>query len=324
MSFADRMSQSLSSILIRQELESFIQRDDNLRIQLNQLLKQSKSPSNKQITENVSRGVQAIASDLFSSPLAGRFAKGLTQAYIAQQEQQTLSTQLSSLDAQHRYIVQSALGLIESISVRTATLKKPNSTVWVARVSRAQESVELEGRIKRTLRVLRAVAQKPLIYNRDIVLPTKVDRSRPTMPKLPDSFPRIGRILTQVVSLETRLRNHVRRTLRKEYGSEWIGQIRDKSGIASEKWSKISTNRGGIDLLDGCQFGDLINMINQFEVLRNGALSSDQARLALKIVQGERRMLVHPLQHFKTDIDETRYEIASMAILTLSSLLESE
>jgi hypothetical protein len=109
--------------------------------------------------------------------------------------------------------------------------------------------------------------------------------------------------------------------MKSEYGDSWTEKVREKFGNASIKWEAIAMERGGTDLLDGTQFGDLLNIISQFEVLRKGALSGNQAQLALTIVSGERRLLVHPLTSFTEDIEERRYEVTSMAILTLTSLV---
>lgn len=109
--------------------------------------------------------------------------------------------------------------------------------------------------------------------------------------------------------------------MKNEYGETWMEKVREKFGGASTKWEAIAKERGGRDLLDGTQFGDLLNIISRFEVLGRGALSNHQAQLALAIVGGERRLLVHPLNSFTEDIGERRYEITSMAILTLISLM---
>jgi hypothetical protein len=131
----------------------------------------------------------------------------------------------------------------------------------------------------------------------------------------------LGRFLTEVVTLEPRLRNYVRQALKSEYGDAWKENVAQKFGNASSKWEAIANERGGGDLLDGTQFGDLLNVISHFEVPRRGTLSNHQAQLALAIVGGERCLLVHPLSNFIEDIDERRYEVTSMAILTLTSLI---
>jgi hypothetical protein len=52
-------------------------------------------------------------------------------------------------------------------------------------------------------------------------------------------------------------------------------------------------------VLDGTQFGDLVNMLNQFDAMRSGPLSTKEAQLALTIVQSERSILVHPLENLR-------------------------
>lgn len=311
---------TLASLDIRLQITYFIREEERLLGQLLQLRKQSRDISGRRAAEGVSKVAQSIVTDLFSSPFAGRFAKGLTQAYIRQNEQQTLAAQERNLDSQHRYLVQSALGLLESVSVKRVRMKVPNSHSLVERVNNAQAPLQLEARIRRTMIVLRSISGKSLIYNREIQPPTTKPRPQ-AVPKLTMRFPRIGRILTEVVTLEPKLRNYVRQDMKSEYGDTWVEKVREKFGSASTKWEAISKQRGGGDLLDGTQFGDLLSIISQYEVLRKGSLSSHQAQLALDIVGGERRLLVHPLSSFTEDIDERRYEVTSMAILTLTSLM---
>lgn len=309
----------LASLDIRPQITYFVREEERLLGQLLQLRKQSKDVSRRHAAEGVSKLAQAIVTDLFSSHFAGRFAKGLTQAYIRQNEQQTLATQERNLDSQHRYLVQSSIGLLGSVSIKRVSMKVPNSQSLVERVNNAQAPLQLETRMRRTITVLRSISGKSLIYNREIQPPAAKPRPQ-TVPKLTIRFPRISRILTEVVGLEPKLRNHVRQGMKSEYGDTWMEKVREKFGSASAKWEAIAKERGGRDLLDGTQFGDLLSVISQFEVLRKGALSSHQAQLALTIVAGERRLLVHPLSSFTEDIDERRYEITSMAILTLTSL----
>jgi len=310
----------LASLDIGLQITYFVREEERLLGQLLQLRKQSRDVSGRQATEGVSKAAQAIVTDLFSSPFAGRFAKGLTQAYIRQNEQQTLATREGNLDSQHRYLVQSALGLLRSVSIKRARMKVPNSHSLVERVNNAQAPLQLEARIRRTMIVLRSISGKSLVYNREIQPSTTKPRPQAT-PKLTMRFPRIGRILTEVVALEPKLRNYVRQGMKNEYGETWMEKVREKFGGASTKWEAIAKERGGRDLLDGTQFGDLLNIISRFEVLGRGALSNHQAQLALAIVGGERRLLVHPLNSFTEDIGERRYEITSMAILTLISLM---
>jgi hypothetical protein len=199
-------------------------------------------------------------------------------------------------------------------------MKGPNSQALVDRLNNAQGFTRLEIRLRKTISVLKGIAEKPLIYNGDIPQ-RKIAEPKLTTSKLTVRFPRIGSILTEVAGLEPKLRNHVRKGLAGEYGETWIQKIREKFGSSLPKWEAICRKRGGRDILDGTEFGELLNIMNQFEVLRQGVLASNQARLALVIVQGERSLLVHPLDEFKEDIAEVRYNTTSMAILALTSLL---
>ena len=105
---------------IKQQINYFIQVEQSYLGKYQQLHTRSRDATGQLIVAGVTEGVKAIVADLFSSPLAGRFAKGFTKNYFRQDQQKALATQENNLDAQDRYIVQSALGLLQSVSVKRA------------------------------------------------------------------------------------------------------------------------------------------------------------------------------------------------------------
>ena len=89
-------------------------------------------------------------------------------------------------------------------------MKGVNSTTLVERLNKAQGFSRLDTRIKRTVTVLKGIIVMPPIFNRNIP-PPKIEQPKLTAPKLAIRFPRIATILTDVVGLEPKLRNHVRK-----------------------------------------------------------------------------------------------------------------
>ncbi len=149
---------------IKQQINYFIQVEQSYLGKYQQLHTRSRDATGQLIVAGVTEGVKAIVADLFSSPLAGRFAKGFTKNYFRQDQQKALATQENNLDAQHRYIVQSALGLLQSVSVKKAHMKGVNSTTLVERLNKAQGFSRLDTRIKRTVTVLKGIiARAPCV-----------------------------------------------------------------------------------------------------------------------------------------------------------------
>lgn len=87
---------------IKQQIRYFIQVEENYLGQYQQLHTRSRDATGQLIVAGVSEGVKAIVADLFSSPLAGRFAKGFTRNYLRRDEQRVIAAQENNLDAQHR------------------------------------------------------------------------------------------------------------------------------------------------------------------------------------------------------------------------------
>lgn len=304
---------------IKQQINSFIQVEEGLLAQCRRLRGTTTDAAGQLIAAGLAEGAEAIATDLFSSTLAGRYAKRFAKNYVRQDTRRTLAVQESNIDAQHQYTVRSALGLLQSVSENKPRSIHPNSQLLAARINRAQAFSRLETRVSRTILALKDIAGKRLIYNSELA--SRAMEKPPPKPKPNIKFPRIANILTEVAALEPKLRRHIRNNLMKEYGDDWQAKIKEKFGSSYPKWESVSRMRGGADVLDGTQFGDLVNIPNQIDVLRSGALATRQAQLALTIIQGERRLLVHPLEDFTEDIDEPRYKTTSMAILSLTSIL---
>lgn len=311
------MSSDSTDSGIKQQINYFVQVEEGLLAQCHQLHNASTDASGQLVVAGLAEGVKAFATDFFASSLAGRYAKGLAKNYLRQDAKRALAAQEGNIDSQHQYTVRSELGLLQSVSVKRTRMVQPNSQTLLTKINRAQGFSRLETRINRTILELKDIMAQPLLYNNEMA-------SRPpeqSKPKLVVKFPRIASILTGVAGLEPKLRNHIRNSMKKEYGNAWQGRIKEKLGSSYGKWDSISRSREGKDVLDGTQFGDLVNMLSQFDVLRAGVLATKQAQLALTIIQGERHLLVHPLDDFKEDIDEARYKTTSMAILSLTSIM---
>jgi hypothetical protein len=310
---------SASEASIKQQINYFIQAEEGLLGQYRQLRRAPTDVSGQLIADGLAEGARAIVSDIFSSAKVGRYAKGYAKKYLRNDNKRALATQEGNLDVQHQHVVQNAVGFLQSVSENKPRVREPNSQSLIAKINKAQGLSRLETRINRTILALKKIAAKPLAYNHEIAA-RNIEQPLPK-PKLTVRFPRMANILTEVTGLEPKLRRHIRNGMQKAYGADWQARIKEKFGSSYARWESISHKRGGSDVMDGTQFGDLVNIINQFDVLRAGPLSTKEAQLALTIVQSERSILVHPLEDLKEDIDEPRYKRTSMAVLSLTSIL---
>jgi len=152
----------------KNRLEQYIWQEQALLDQLLRLKGQQVDVGAEVGKTIISEGMAALAKDFFESSVAGRLGRKITKTFINQKQKEQLLIQERNIEAQHNSLVHNVRILLSSISIKRANLKEPNSFKLVARLDRVQEFVKVETRIKRTVMVLRDLANKPLIDNKDI------------------------------------------------------------------------------------------------------------------------------------------------------------
>ena len=153
---------------IKNRLEQYIRQEQALLDQLFQLKRQRVDVGTEIGKAIISEGVAAFATDLFESSMAGRLGRKLTKAALDQKHKEQLLIHERNIENQHNFTVQSVRAFLSSISLKRRNLREPNSSKLVAKLDRAQEFVKVDTRIRRTITALRGIANKPLIYNKDI------------------------------------------------------------------------------------------------------------------------------------------------------------
>jgi len=153
---------------IKNRLEQFIQQEQALLDQLFQLKRQRVDVGAEIGKTIISEGAAAFAADLFESSVAGRLGRKLTKAIIDEKQKQQFLIQERNMENQHNFLLQSVRAFLSFISLKRRNLMEPNSSELVAKLDRAQEFVKVDTRIRRTTTALRGIANKPLIYNKDI------------------------------------------------------------------------------------------------------------------------------------------------------------
>jgi len=153
---------------IRGCLEQYIQQEQTLLDQISQLRRQRGDIGTEMSKTIISEGAAALAADLFESSLAGKLGRKLTKSILNQKQKNQLLVQEHSIESQHNSLVQNVRTFISSVSLKRNKLKEPNSYELIAKLDRAQEFAKVDTRIKRTITALRGIANKQLIYNKDI------------------------------------------------------------------------------------------------------------------------------------------------------------
>jgi len=156
------------SFEVTSRLQDFIRQEQAMLDHLLQLRRQHEDVGAEIGKTIISEGVAAFASELFESSTAGRYGHKITKTYIAQKQKEAVCIQEKSIESQHDSLVQSIRSLLNSISLKTPRLREPNSFKFVEKLDKAQESVRIETRIRRTITTLTNLLGKPFIYNKDI------------------------------------------------------------------------------------------------------------------------------------------------------------
>ncbi len=152
---------------IKSRLQEYVQQEHVLLDQILQL-KQQKNVGTEIGQAVISEGVAALATSLFESSTAGRLGRKLTKSAFNQQQKNQLTIQERNIENQHNSLVQRVRDLISSLSVKRKNLQETNSHELIGKLDRAQESLKVETRIRRTITTLMSIASKQLIYNKDI------------------------------------------------------------------------------------------------------------------------------------------------------------
>jgi len=153
---------------IKNRIEHHIQQEQTL---LNEFLQQ-KSQRNEIGTELgkaiVTEGAAAFATELFESSRAGRYGRKFAKHVLDQKRREQILIGERSIEDKHNALVQDFRKFLSSVSTEKSGLKKPNSSQLIEKIDKAQDFVKVNTRIRRTIKALRSILLKPLIYNKEI------------------------------------------------------------------------------------------------------------------------------------------------------------
>jgi hypothetical protein len=153
---------------IKRSLEHYITKGENLLEELKLAKLQQKNVQANLGRNILAEGVRYFTADIFESAGVGRTAKKLTKAYLEQQKK----AQQALINRNYNIHFDSWMGNIKeflsTISFWKTNLKEKNSQQLINRFDKVQEYVRPETKISRSIRTLRGISNKPLIYNKEM------------------------------------------------------------------------------------------------------------------------------------------------------------
>jgi hypothetical protein len=175
---------------IKRSLEHYITKGENLLEELKLAKLQQKNVQANLGRNILAEGVRYFTADIFESAGVGRTAKKLTKAYLEQQKK----AQQALINRNYNIHFDSWMGNIKeflsTISFWKTNLKEKNSQQLINRFDKVQEYVRPETKISRSIRTLRGISNKPLIYNKEIVKRSKKVEAKQIL--LPPGSPYTG------------------------------------------------------------------------------------------------------------------------------------
>jgi len=170
------------SFEIKRSIEHYINQGEILLEQLKVSKLQQKNVQADLGRTFLIEGARLLAVDIFESAKVGRITKKLTRAYLDQQKKKQKSIIEETYNNRFYSWLRNINDFLANISTYKANLKKPNSQQLIGRFSKIEEVVKLETKISRSIRILRGISNKPLIYNQEIKKLTVIEEKQILLP----------------------------------------------------------------------------------------------------------------------------------------------
>ena len=135
-------------------------------------------------------------------------------------------------------------------------------------------------------------------------------------------FPRLIEIRNKILDIEPRLRDALRRKLKKIFGEHWKEELRKRLPNDAKRFEKTAKRRPDRerikDLLDGATLGDLVKILR---TLSNEININKRDINNLDIVTTYRKILIHPINKLNNDIDEATYKRLKIALKFIEDII---
>jgi len=146
---------------IKQVLESFIGQEEQI------LNRHSQAQSKR---DDPRAHLKGEAFNLLTRETLGSRGSRIVRSLIELSDRQTRNSLEADSETAHRRILNQARSFLGTISEWRKHLKEPNSDRLVSRLEGAQTGVRVTTRIRATIKLLKSLKSKRLVYNKDIHL----------------------------------------------------------------------------------------------------------------------------------------------------------
>lgn len=307
---------------IKSRLEQYINRERSIQNSLSQPRQQivaanPPDPFNSLLPDLAGVVTRELTGIPYSGKYARKFARTLLKPNQTRSLQVTKLQQESFAILQHETLVGEIRRFLETISIKKPILKQSNSHLLIQKIQSAQGFSKIETRIRRTIVALEWIATQPLVYNNSIESILTEEAKEKELSNMLSRLPRLTILRREIPEVEPPFRDFIRKHMKEQLENSWVSKIQEKFRTQFPKWNNRVSYREGRDILEGLQFGELVNILNAFPFLKDKMRDQQAMNLAISIILNERATLIHPSTNFQRDIDETKFTKVHLAINTL-------
>ena len=144
---------------IYQRLAQFIQREEFLLAQLTQI---------KESKDDISTELGKELFILGAKEVLGRTGGKFVRKALTADEKRRIQTQETQIEYQHQNLVVNIQSYLSGVSENKRNLSEPNSTKFVQRIQKAQDGTRVKTRINSTIKAIKYIKSKNLIFNHEI------------------------------------------------------------------------------------------------------------------------------------------------------------
>lgn len=148
---------------ISQRLAHFIQREEFLLAQLTQI---------KESKDGISTEIGKELFILGAKEVLGRTGSKFVRKALTAEERRRIQTHETQIEYQHQNLVTNIKSYLSDVSEKKKNLSEPNSVKFVQRIQKAQEGIRVKTRINATIKALKYINSKTLIFNHEIPIQT--------------------------------------------------------------------------------------------------------------------------------------------------------
>lgn len=145
---------------IKSRLEQFIRQEQRYIAEFGSLKKQKKD----------SKRTKIFAGEL-AVKVVGRLGRTITKSFLNQEDRFTEEER--SVERKHHRLVDNIKSFLASVSMKRKNLTEPNSDQLITKIDTAQDYLRIDTKMRHTIKILRTILRKQLIYNEEILVQQK-------------------------------------------------------------------------------------------------------------------------------------------------------